>query len=216
MSFQFRNCLWREGMLAAPTRVRVSTPNESDREILSACWRIGSGKIPTGGESIESYDVILWMGIEIRYLLRERRIGPLRVRSGVLGRLLLRVVGVIGPRLGSMWSAVAWAVNILVGVSLWRARPRRVLLVTGAIADAFEARRVSDWRCWRRRRFVSFIERERVTVESKTLAIPVRANKEIRPLMARELNRVWSLVNIYGNVVTNRTRGSNYTRTESE
>lgn len=42
----------------------------------------------------------------IRHLLRERRIGPLRVRSGVLGRLLLRVVGMIGPGFGTMGSAV--------------------------------------------------------------------------------------------------------------
>ena len=40
------------------------------------------------------------------YLLRECRIGPLRVWSGVLGRLLLRIVGVIGPRLGAVRTAV--------------------------------------------------------------------------------------------------------------
>jgi len=38
----------------------------------------------------------------ISYLLRERGIGPLRVWSGVLSWLLLRIVGVIGPGLGAV------------------------------------------------------------------------------------------------------------------
>lgn len=75
-----------------------------------------------------------------------------------------------------MGSAVPRPVNILVGMSLGRARPGRVFLVAGPVADAFEARRVSDRRRWWRRCLVSFIERERVTVESKALAVPVGSN----------------------------------------
>lgn len=48
--------------------------------------------------------------------------------------------------------------------------------MAGPVADAFEARRVSDRRRWWRRCLVSFIERERVTVESKALAVPVGSN----------------------------------------
>lgn len=110
------------------------------------------------------------------YLLRERGIGPLGMRSGVLGRFLLRIIGVIGPWFGTMGSAVSRPVNILVGMSLGRARPGWVFLVAGPVADTFEARRVSDRRRWRRRCLISFVERERVTVESKALAIPVRSN----------------------------------------
>lgn len=106
------------------------------------------------------------------------------MRSGVLGRFLLRVIGVIGPGFGTMGSAVPRPVNILVGMSLGRARPRRVLLVAGSVADTFEARRVSDRRRWRWRCLVSFVERERVTVESKALAIPVGSNEDIYPLTA--------------------------------
>lgn len=104
------------------------------------------------------------------------------MRSGVLGRFLLRVIGVIGPGFGTMGSAVPRPVNILVGMSLGRARPRRVFLVAGSVADTFEARRVSDRRRWRWRCLVSFVERERVTVESKALAIPVGSNEDIYPL----------------------------------
>lgn len=75
-----------------------------------------------------------------------------------------------------MGSAVPRPVNILVGMSLGRARPGRVFLVAGPVADAFEARRVSDRRRWWRRCLISFIERERVTVESKALAVPVGSN----------------------------------------
>lgn len=83
-----------------------------------------------------------------------------------------------------MGSAVPGTVNVLVGVSLRRARPRRILLVSGPIADPFEAGRVSDRRRWRWRRFVSFIERKRVAVESEALAVPVPTNKETYPLTA--------------------------------
>lgn len=75
-----------------------------------------------------------------------------------------------------MGSAVPRPVNILVGMSLGRARPGRIFLMAGPVADAFEARRVSDRRRWWRRCLVSFIERERVTVESKALAVPVGSN----------------------------------------
>lgn len=105
------------------------------------------------------------------------------MRSGVLGWLLLRIIGVIGPGLGTMGSAVmACAVNVLVRVSLRRAGPGRVFLVAGPIADAFEAGRVPDRRRWRWRRFVSLVEREREAIKSEALAVPVPTEKN--PLVA--------------------------------
>lgn len=106
------------------------------------------------------------------YLLRERGIGPLRVWSGVLGRLLLRIVGVIGPGLGAVRTAVPRAVDILVGVSFGRARPRRILLVSRAVTHALEARGIPNWRRRWWRSFVSLIKREREAVESEVLAVP--------------------------------------------
>jgi len=108
----------------------------------------------------------------INYLLRERRIGPLRVWSGVLGRLLLRIVGVVGPGLGAMRTAVSRAVDILVGVSLGRARPRRILFVSRTVADALETGGIPNWRRRWWRGFVSLIKREREAVESEALAVP--------------------------------------------
>jgi len=108
----------------------------------------------------------------INYLLRERRIGPLRVWSGVLGRLLLRIVGVVGPGLGTMRTTVSRAVDILVGVSLGRARPRRILFVSRTVADALETGGIPNWRRRWWRGFVSLIKREREAVESEALAVP--------------------------------------------
>lgn len=108
----------------------------------------------------------------ISYLLRERRIGSLRVWSGVLGRLLLRIVGVIGPGLGTMRTAVSRAVDILVRVSLGRAWPRRILLVSRAVTHALEAGGIPNWRRRWWRGFVSLIKGEREAVESEALAVP--------------------------------------------
>lgn len=60
---------------------------------------------------------------------------------------------------------------------LWRARPRRVLLVAWPIADSFEAGRISDRRRWRWRRFVSLAEGQRVAVESEALAVPAQTEE---------------------------------------
>lgn len=95
--------------------------------------------------------------------------------------------------------------------------------MAGSIADAFEAGRVSDWRRWRWRRFVSFIERERVTVESEALAVPARANKhtctiyvrstlvESRSIAVRDDTRRTGTLE-----TLNRSRGSNYTRSANK
>lgn len=107
----------------------------------------------------------------INYLLRERGIGPLRVWSGVLGWLLLRIVGVVGPGLGAMRTAVSRVVTILVGVSFRCARPRRILLVSRPVTDALEAGGIPNWRGRRWRSFVSLIKREREAVESEALAV---------------------------------------------
>lgn len=149
-------------------------------------------------EQRENFSNIDWLSVgtkekteRIRHLLRERRIGPLRVRSGVLGWLLLRIIGVIGPGLGTMGSAVmACAVNVLVRVSLRRAGPGRVFLVAGPIADAFEAGRVSDRRRWRWRRFVSLVEREREAIKSEALAVPVPTKKNPLVALYQPLSRI--------------------------
>jgi len=107
----------------------------------------------------------------INYLLRERGIWPLRVWSGVLRWLLLRIVGIVGPGLGAMRTAVSRAVAILIGVSLRRARPRRILLVSRPVAHALETGGIPNWRRRRRRGFVSLIKREREAVESEALAV---------------------------------------------
>lgn len=106
------------------------------------------------------------------YLLRERGIGPLRVWSGVLGWLLLGIVGVIGPGLGAVRTAVSRAMDILVGVSFGCAWPRRILFVSGAVTHALEAGGIPNWRRRWWRSFVSLIKREREAVESKVLAVP--------------------------------------------
>lgn len=107
----------------------------------------------------------------ISYLLRERGIGPLRVRSGVLGWLLLRIVGVVGPGLGAMRAAMSRAVDILVGESLRRAWPRRIFLVSRAVTHALETGGIPNWRRRRWRGFVSLIKGQREAVESEALAV---------------------------------------------
>lgn len=113
----------------------------------------------------------------INYLLRERGIGPLRVWSGVLGRLLLRIVGVVGPGLGAMRAAVPRAVALLIGVSFGRARPRRILLVSRPVAHALETGGIPNWRRRRWRGFVPLIERQREAVEAEALAVPERKDR---------------------------------------
>jgi len=110
------------------------------------------------------------------YLLRERGIGPLRVWSGVLGRLLLRIVGVIGPGLGAVRTAVSRAVDILVGVSFGRAWPRRIFLVSRAVTYALETGGIPNWRRRWWRCFVSLIKRKREAVESEVLAVSNETN----------------------------------------
>lgn len=112
----------------------------------------------------------------ISYLLRERGIGSLRVRSGVLSWLLLRIVGVVGPGLGAMRAAVSRAVDILVGVSLRRARPRRIFLVSRAVTHALETGGIPNWRRRRWRGFVSLIKGQREAVESEALAVSNRTD----------------------------------------
>ena len=90
-----------------------------------------------------------------------------------------------------------------------------------SIADAFEAGRVSDWRRRWWRRLVSFIERERVTVESEALAVPARANKQMHMYNVRiretfDARSPHDDTRTIGNVGTNRSRGSNYTRSASK
>lgn len=97
--------------------------------------------------------------------------------SRVLGWLLLRIVGVVGPGLGAVRTAVSRAVDILLGVSLGRARPRRILLVSRAVTHALEAGGIPNWRRRRWRGFVSLIKWEREAVESEALAVPIMADK---------------------------------------
>lgn len=78
----------------------------------------------------------------------------------------------IGPGLGAMRTAVSRVVDILVGVSFGRARPRRVLLVSWAVTHALEAGGIPNWRRRWWRSFVSLIKREREAVESEVLAVP--------------------------------------------
>lgn len=108
----------------------------------------------------------------ISYLLRERGIGSLRVRSGVLSWLLLRIVGVVGPGLGAMGTAVSRAaVDILVRVSLRCARPRRIFLMSRAVTHALKTGGIPNWRRRRWRGFVSLIKGQREAVESEALAV---------------------------------------------
>lgn len=70
-----------------------------------------------------------------------------------------------------MRAAMSRAVDILVGVSLRRARPRRIFLVSRAVTDALETGGISNWRRRRWRGFVSLIKGQREAVESEALAV---------------------------------------------
>lgn len=89
------------------------------------------------------------------YLSNMRRILTLHVGSRITHSLLLGIVGVISPRFRTVWSSTWRSTKCLWCLCSCWYWPRWKLLMSRSILDRLEGGRISHWRCWWWRLFIS-------------------------------------------------------------